>query len=120
VKVDLYSGFEGEPEIVILLGHQHDSEQSISVWTGYFDEMMNLVEPSPDGWKGIFHHYHCSSEWDGFGAWEDPDPTLTLSQLLQLVGNLQLSDSARLLLTSYIGLLRQAAERGVSVFIREE
>jgi hypothetical protein len=115
MSVDLYSGFEGEPEIIIAVGR----ESIISTWNGYFDELMALAEPSPTGWQGIFHHYHCSDEWDGFDAWQDPDPELTLSQLLSLPGTGGLSDEARLLLTTYIDCLRRAIARNLPISIRE-
>lgn len=110
--VDLYSGFEGEPEIVFSC-----QESVVRTWDGFFDEIMREVKPSADGWVGFALHYNLVTGWREDDHWDDSDPADTLRQLEQVMG---LRERAEVLRTALIALYREAVGKGGTVTIREE
>lgn len=119
--VDLYSGFEGEPEVFIELRRPDGSTATIHVWLAVFDAMMDFIEPGPDGWSGITLPHHMATGWDDGGWWVDPDPADTLSKLEGIAEACAADgESVRVLREAFAGYLREAIEGGGRVSIRQD
>ena len=79
---DYYSGFEGEPEI--LISQKNKDGKAIAllrIWVAYFDKIISLIPPNGNGcWEGISLHYHSVT---GFydTSWECQDIILFRQQL---------------------------------------
>lgn len=112
VVVDLYSGFEGEPEMVF-----SSSQGSIRTWSGFFDDLMRAISPSESGWAGFALHYHLLTGWREGPSWEDPDPADTLRQLERVEG---LEGRAEELRRALIDLYRASMDVRDTVTFREE
>lgn len=73
MKNDMYyKGFEGEPEIQIILKIPND-DYILSIWEGYFDSIMMSIPASKSGWPGIVCHYHLCDAWDEEPMWRVDD-----------------------------------------------
>jgi hypothetical protein len=110
--VDLYSGFEGEPEIVF-----SSPCGVIRAWSGYFDQLMGAILPSDTGWVGFTVHYHLLTGWREGLAWEDPNPTDTLRQLEDIRG---LEGQVEELRRALIYLYTMTIGAGDTITFREE
>jgi hypothetical protein len=80
---DFYSGYEGEGEIVFY----HKSSQwdievcKLSMWVGYFDEIINSIPPNRQGfWEGIPYYYHLNTGFYDEENWECKDKEFFLAQ----------------------------------------
>ena len=81
--VDLYKGFEGEPEIQIISKNTHgQTEAVLHLWVGYFDSIIRLIEPNEKGfWEGVPVYYHTVTGWEDEANWECREKELFVEQL---------------------------------------
>ena len=113
---DHYRGFEGEPEIQFVR-HLPDGRQIIlRMWDGYFDAIMNLVEPSVDGWNGLALPYHLDTGWYEESPWEVKNLSEVSDQVCEIDESL-LDQQVQSVLEDMRSLLGQALEAGDHVFI---
>lgn len=61
---DYYSGYEGEPELVI--SSISDPQYSIHIWEGYIEDILHEPYFIPEGWSGFTKDYQ-----ECLGAWGD-------------------------------------------------
>lgn len=118
LNLDLYSGFEGEPEYVITHRDPNGRQRTIRAWGGHFDAIVMRFEPGPAGWMGIALHVHLLTGWHDREEWTDPNPTDTLRQL-ELVDRGVLDEAAGELLRWWCDFLRATVRGGGAVSIRE-
>ena len=64
---DYYSGYEPEPEFVVVAETGAD-EQVVRSWIGHIDRIFGCMKPGPSGWTSLARAYHLS------GAWLDESP----------------------------------------------
>lgn len=64
-----YKGFEGEPEIQFIKLLKEDERQILSIWSGYFDEIMEKIEPTTNGWDGLAYYYQLQEGWYEESPW---------------------------------------------------
>ena len=114
---DFYTGFEGEPEIAIEHQPPGGSSSSIRTWVGFFDELMEKLEPGPEGWTGIAAHHHLHTGWNSEESWQDPDVADTRRQI-GIPGESSLKGQARDLRSAFIELLDDALRAGGRVILR--
>lgn len=82
--LDFYTGFEGNPEIRILLKDKNDSPfLELKAWIGYFDATLKKIRTSNGNWEGIALHYHMETGWYD-GEWECDNLSLLNRQLLSI------------------------------------
>ena len=82
-NITFYKGFEGEPSLKL---SQKDKDGIIKtellLWVGYFDEILQLINPSKDGnWEGVTKFYHTETGWYDESLWKCDDLELFLGQL---------------------------------------
>lgn len=107
---DFYSGFEGEPELVIERRMGEAVCESVHAWIGHFESLMDSFPAPPGGWAGIALHHHMDTGWND-GEWSDPSPGQT-SDILEAARRATEDDQARLLADTLIGMYRQAVSKG--------
>ena len=61
VNKKYYDGFEGEPEIQFIYKKGNDTE-ILTIWEGYFDQIMRLMLPNEQGWTGLAYCYNMLKE----------------------------------------------------------
>jgi hypothetical protein len=82
--LDFYTGFEGHPEILILLKNKDDSPFcELKTWIGYFDSTLKKIQPNNGNWEGIALHYHMETGWYD-GEWECDNLSQLFRQLLNI------------------------------------
>jgi len=64
-----YESFEGEPEIRLISLLKNGELQIFSIWSGYFDEIMDKIEPDSNGWSGLAYYYHMQEGWYENSPW---------------------------------------------------
>jgi len=106
-KIDFYKGYEGEPEIVIDLVNQGDVIESISIWEGYFNLILDEVNPDADGWNGLAYYYQMHSGWYEHSPWKLEHIDEIIEQLTR-IDNTKLGDIPGDVLLSLIILLTKA------------
>jgi hypothetical protein len=81
--VDLYEGFEGEPEIkIISKNKQGQTDAVLHLWDDYFDSIIRLIEPNEKGfWEGFPLDYHTTENYKGEENWECVEKDLFVEQL---------------------------------------
>lgn len=115
--LDFYSGFEGEPEIQILLKNQDNNPfLELKVWIGYFDAVLKKIKTINGNWEGIALHYHLETGlYDD--EWECDNLFLLKSQLLNI--DLDGMDSKdQQFIEAFINLVLDAIKHNDRLFIR--
>lgn len=89
IKIDkYYKGFEGEPEIQIILDCPYGRKQILQIWSGYFDNIMNAVKPESNGWTGLAYYYHLDEGWYDESPWKIEDVSAAINQLREIDGTI--------------------------------
>ncbi|UAC49997.1 dihydroorotate dehydrogenase (quinone) [Bacillus aquiflavi] len=102
---DYYTGFEGYPEIVfyIKIG---EKREVIRIWDGYFDNIMQKIQPNDDGWHSLAYYYHLDEGWYEDSPWKIPNNKDALQQLQTI--NIKLLDKKeQIILKEIINLLKE-------------
>ena len=117
--IDFYTGFEGEKEIQFIRV-SNDNKHIIKMWSGYFDDMMEKIEPEPGGWMSLALYYHVGENWVEGEHWVVPDLEKAKQQLKQIENEeFEFQQTKDVLSQIYI-LLNSAIECNDYVKIAEE
>jgi hypothetical protein len=81
---DFYTGFEGEPEIRFTVADRGSEERSVRLWAGYFDALMNEVQPDPGAWTALALPYHLNEGWYDSSPWRIPDLDAAIRQWMTI------------------------------------
>lgn len=79
-----YEGFEGEPKIQFIKSSSNGDRLVLSLWDGYFNDIMELIKPLESGWVGLAYYYHLCIGWEEERPWKMPSPNDALQQLKAL------------------------------------
>lgn len=88
--IDFYKGFEGYPEVKIICKKPDKVEPilEMTLWDGYFKEIIELVEPNEQGeWEGFLLTYNPCLDWDINHPWICDDLPLLHRQLTHIDTN---------------------------------
>ncbi len=118
VNNEYYKGFEGEPEIQFICKKDDDSEILI-IWEGYFDQIMMLIEPEADGWKGLAYYYNMYTGWYEESPWMVKDLHIALKQFEALDSKMIGGEVGEILKCIY-GMLKSAILYEYEIFISRE
>lgn len=115
-----YDGFEGEPEIQFIKVSCNEKQSILSIWDGYFNDIMEQFKPSDSGWMGLSYYYHLYIGWYEESPWEIPNLSEALEQFNNLnKSNFRFQKSLEVLL-EICKLLNLAVEQNESVWIAYE
>jgi hypothetical protein len=70
--IDYYKGFEGNPEIDFFV-QQEEKPCLIKLWEGYFDKIMQQIEPTDTGWTSLAYFYQIQEGWYDESPWKIPN-----------------------------------------------
>ncbi|WP_207655827.1 hypothetical protein [Vallitalea okinawensis] len=73
IKHNYYKGFEDEPEIQFTCSYSKDRSKVLKIWNGYFDNIMNAIQPEVSGWTSIAYYYHLHEGWYKESPWRIQD-----------------------------------------------
>ncbi len=93
-----YDGYEGELEIQFIKGSIKGERKIISIWEGYFDDIMRQFQPGKHGWQGLAYYYNLDIGWEEADYWKIPDLNEVLMEFNSLnTEKLQFKDSKNVL-----------------------
>lgn len=119
INSDFYKGFEGENEIRFIKVCTNETEV-LSIWDGYFNDIMEQFKPSEGGWEGLSYYYHLNTGWYDASPWEIPDPQNALEQF-QNVGKASLRfERSQDVLNAICNFISNAITIETKVYISEE
>lgn len=81
-----YEGYEGEPEIQFIKGSNKGDQTILSIWEGFFDDIMDQFEPTSSGWQGLAYYYNLVIGWED-GIWEIPNINSSLTEFQSINGS---------------------------------
>ena len=114
-----YDGYEGEPEIQFIKGSSKGDRIVLSIWDGFFDDIMSQFKPTISGWQGLAYYYHLVIGWEE-DIWEIPSLHSALAEFKSLDPNkLEFSRSAQVL-SAICDLLKSAIEENQKVWINKD
>lgn len=116
IMKDYYKGFEGYPEIQFIRGLKDGGKEILSMWDGYFDSIMNAIEPKENCWTGIAYYYHIEQPWFEESEWKIPNVETVLNQFKEINITI-LEDKVQAVLNDIIVLLSNAQEWNETVWI---
>lgn len=112
-----YEGYEGEPEIQFIKGS--NNRTILSIWEGFFDDIMDQFEPTPSGWQGLAYYYHLVTGWED-GIWEIPNIHSALAEFRSInPKKLEFNGSAEVL-SAICDLLAMAIKENQKVWINKD
>lgn len=114
-----YDGYEGEPEIQFIKGSIKEDRTIISIWDGFFDDIMRQFEPTSSGWQGLAYYYNLVIGWED-GIWEIPNARSALAEFQSINPNkLEFNGSAEVL-SAICDLLATAISENQEVWIDKD
>ncbi|MEY8319944.1 hypothetical protein AAK894_02560 [Lachnospiraceae bacterium 46-61] len=113
-----YIGFEGEPEIQFVYKKDNVIESFI-MWEGYFDQIMKLIKPDKNEWKGVAYCYNMHIGWYEEDYWRVEDLLMTLKQF-ESIDKQMLNEEASEVLKEICNIIKRAEGNKAEVFIIRE
>lgn len=112
-----YKGFEGEPEMTFSLMENGIITQKFTIWMGYFNCIMALIQPEEEGWTGLAYFYHLYIGWYEEENWPIPNLAEAYGQLEKLCpGDLRYEEAGEVLLMIR-NMLKHAIDHSGTVYI---
>ena len=115
-----YDGYEGEPEIQFIKGSDIGNRTVISIWDGYFDDIMRQFKPTSSGWEGLAYYYHLALGWENGETWEIPNIRSALVEFQSIDPNKLEFNSSAEVLSVICDLLATAIKENQKVWIDKD
>lgn len=116
--LNFYAGFEGEPEIQVILGNPVHPIKMIRMWAGHFDSLMSAIEPESGRWTGLALPYHLHEGWYGGSPWRVPNLREVLQQWQSI--ETQIPVDCRPQYLAVLALMHEALNASTELWISEE
>lgn len=113
-----YEGYEGEGEMQFIRYLTNGDKYVIRIWDGYFNEIMDGIQPEEAGWTGLAYYYHVEEPW-WEEPWKIPDIEITLQQL-QEIRTEHLDSETKELLVELCDILTNSVKLNEYVWIADE
>ena len=116
-----YIGYEGEPEIQIIRRTVQGDVCVLRIWSGFFDEIMNAVEPEEKDWSSLAYYYNLYSGWYEESPWLLQDINAAVEQLKSIKEDkLSVNRGSMNVLIEIIKVFEYAVIAGDSILIAYE
>jgi len=115
-----YKGYEGEHEIQFIKSYNNGSSKILSIWDGYFDDIMRSIEPSENGWTGLAYYYHLCIGWYNENPWRIPNLKDCLLQFNNLETRNFRFEKTKNVLEEICSIISDAINENESIWIAEE
>lgn len=117
VNTKFYEGFEGSPQITFCLTKNNFIEKKISIWDGYFNDIMNKIQPQNGGWTGLAYYYHLHIGWYEEDEWLIPDILEAYNQLSNINTDEFKYEEEKEILILITDLMKKGMEHGEKMYI---
>ena len=111
-----YKGYEGEPEIQFIKGSTEGARTILSIWGGFFDDIMSQLKPTSSGWKGLAYYYNLAIGWED-DTWEIPNIQSALVEFQSIISNSFRFPETSEILSAICDLLASAVKENQKVWI---
>ena len=115
-----YDGYEGEPEIQFIREFASGDRVILSIWDGFFDDIMCQFKASSSVWHGLAYYYHLGIGWENGEQWE-------ISDILAVTKEFQILDTTKFrfpktaeALSAINALLASALKENQKVWINKD
>lgn len=112
-----YDGYEGEPEIQFIRGSIKGERKIISIWEGYFDDIMHQFQPGKYGWQGLAYYYNLDIGWEEDEYWEIPDLNEALIEFNSLSTEKLQFESSKNVLQEICNLICEAIDTNQNIYV---
>lgn len=112
-----YDGFEGEPEMKFVLLKKDGEKKGLGIWDGYFDSIIEKIEPGEKGWSGLAYYYHLNIGWFEESPWLVVDMQESFKQLSNIDIECFEMDEEKEIIDMLIKLFREAIENAEDIYI---
>lgn len=114
-----YEGYEGEPEIQFIKGSNKGDQTILSIWEGFFDDIMGQFESTSSGWQGLAYYYNLVTGWED-GIWEIPNINSALIEFQSINGSQFRYPETAEVLSAICDLLKSAIKDNQRVWIDKD
>lgn len=114
-----YNGYEGEPEIQFIKGSNKGDRTILSIWDGFFDDIMSQFKPTASGWQGLAYYYNLVIGWEE-DIWEIPNINSALIEFQSINTNHFKFPESTEALSEICDLLKSAIEENQKVWIDKD
>lgn len=114
-----YLGFEGEPEIILTVIQQNDKKSGISLWSGYFNNIMQQIEPVEGRWTALAYYYNLDIGWYDESPWF-VDNILDAYEQFKGIDKYKLDTAEQEILEQILELFKKSIEENSRVSISYE
>lgn len=114
-----YNGYEGEPEIQIIKRYNQEDVVLLRIWTGFFDNIMSVIEPEESGWTALAYYYNLYIGWYDESPWKVENIEECRKQLEE-VDRSKLNEKDNEVLTEIIKIFRNATVCNYDILIAYE
>ncbi|MBS5956121.1 MAG: hypothetical protein KIC73_04305 [Clostridiales bacterium] len=117
---DFYEGYEGEGEIQFIQALDNDNRNVIRIWDGYFDDIMEKIEPEESGWTGLAYYYNFAEGWYDESPWRIPNLMKSFQQIKQTENAKFRFPNSKKVTDEICNLLSNALDNDNCVYIARE
>ncbi len=114
-----YLGFEGEPEIIFTVIQYDNKKVEISLWSGYFDNIMKQIKPVEGKWTGLAYYYNLNIGWYDESPWLIENIIDSYEQL-KGIDKQSLESAEQEVLENILDLLKDSIKENYKVYISYE
>lgn len=112
-----YDGFEGEPEIIFTLVKEDGDKEEIGIWDGYFNTIMNKIEPKENGWTSLAYYFQLYIGWYDESPWLISNVKEACEQLKEIDSESFENNEEKEILEKIICMLEEAITKESKVYI---
>ena len=114
-----YKGYEGESEIQFIKGSNEGEQIILSIWSGFFDDIMCQFKPTDTGWQGLAYYYHLVIGWEE-NMWEISNINSTFTDFQSIDASSFRFPETKEVLAAICDLLTTAIKENQKVWINKD
>ncbi|MDE6520852.1 MAG: hypothetical protein K2K91_10435 [Ruminococcus sp.] len=111
-----YENFEGEFEYIFYLYDKNCPIEKIHIWSGYFCDIIETIEPAQNSWESLAEYYHMCIDFDN-DNWKVPDIKSASQQLKNIDTSKIEFPKSQEVLKLLIEMFTKACENNLTVYI---
>lgn len=116
-----YEGYEDEPEIIFVIENNGIVRKRLGIWEGYFNDILDDLSPTDEGWTGITYYFHIGMYKDEHWFRDKPfhidDLSLVYNQLTSIKRDMLRFYDTLPVLYKIIDLIKDAMDNNEEVYI---
>ena len=120
INEEYFEGFEGEAEILLTIEKIPGKTESIGIWSGYFDSIIEKIQPINGYWTGLAYYYHLDIGWYEESPWQVDNLKEAYEQLAEIDKESLEYPQEKEILGIILSMFKEAIENGYKIYISYE